>query len=66
MRDSSDLDQVTPLLLTYNEEPNIARTLAPLHWARRIVVIDSGSTDRTLELIALHPQAKSKCVVSFV
>ena len=58
MRDSSDLDQVTPLLLTYNEEPNIARTLAPLHWARRIVVIDSGSTDRTLELIALHPQAE--------
>jgi len=38
---------VTPLLLTYNEEANIARTLAALGWARRVVVLDSGSTDRT-------------------
>jgi glycosyltransferase involved in cell wall biosynthesis len=46
------LDQVTPLVLTYNEEANIGRTLAGLHWARRIVVVDSGSTDRTLEILA--------------
>ena len=32
------LDQITPLFLTYNELPNIERTLAPLAWARRIVV----------------------------
>jgi glycosyltransferase involved in cell wall biosynthesis len=56
MHDSHALAQVTPLLLTYNEEANIARTLEPLQWARRIVVIDSGSTDRTLELIAAHHQ----------
>ena len=56
MQDSHPLAQVTPLLLTYNEEANIARTLEPLRWARRIVVIDSGSTDRTLELIAAHRQ----------
>jgi len=45
------LDQVTPLILTYNEEANIVRTLAGLTWARRIVVVDSGSTDRTLEIL---------------
>lgn len=49
---SHPLDQVTPLILTYNEEPNIERTLAGLAWARRIVVVDSGSTDRTLQILA--------------
>src|SRR5262245_59510618 len=38
---------VTPLVLTYNEEPNIARTLDSLQWASRVVVLDSGSTDQT-------------------
>jgi glycosyltransferase involved in cell wall biosynthesis len=50
-------EQITPLLLTYNEAPNIARTLAKLSWARRIVVIDSGSTDATLDLLRNHPRA---------
>src|SRR5687768_8697911 len=45
------LDEITPLILTYNEERNIARTLRPLGWAREIVVIDSGSTDSTLDII---------------
>lgn len=52
------LDQITPLILTYNEEANISRTLAGLSWARRIVVIDSFSTDATLELIAAYPQVE--------
>lgn len=51
----SPLEQVTPLILTYNEEANIGRTLAGLQWARRIVVIDSGSSDATLALLAEHP-----------
>jgi glycosyltransferase involved in cell wall biosynthesis len=52
------LDQITPLILTLNEAPNIARTLGKLCWARRIVVVDSGSTDGTLELVAGHSQAE--------
>lgn len=47
-----DRDTVTPLLITYNEIQNVGRTLAKLDWARRIVVIDSGSTDGTLETLA--------------
>src|SRR3954471_12016408 len=45
------LDQITPLILTYNELPNIERTLARLSWAKRIVVIDSFSTDGTLDIL---------------
>jgi glycosyltransferase involved in cell wall biosynthesis len=39
---------ITPLVLTFNEEANIDRTLARLAWARRVVVIDSFSTDATV------------------
>jgi glycosyltransferase involved in cell wall biosynthesis len=52
------LDQITPLILTYNEAPNIGRTLAKLGWAKRIVVIDSGSTDGTLDLLHRHSQVE--------
>ena len=48
------LDQITPVLLTYNEAPNIARTLSRLCWARDIVVVDTGSTDETLAILASH------------
>jgi len=41
---------ITPVILTLNEEPNIEATLASLAWARKIVVVDSGSSDRTAEI----------------
>jgi len=45
------LDHITPVLLTYNEAPNIARTLSHLEWAKDIVVVDSGSTDDTVAML---------------
>jgi glycosyltransferase involved in cell wall biosynthesis len=44
------LEQVTPLIITYNEEANIRRTLSKLSWANKILVVDSGSTDATLDI----------------
>src|SRR4029079_8546941 len=41
---------ITPLILTYNEAPNIGRTLERLSWARDIVVVDSFSDDETLDI----------------
>lgn len=38
---------VTPVVLTFNEEPNIGRTLKTLEWANDVVVVDSGSSDAT-------------------
>ena len=52
------IEDITPLIVTYNEAENIARTLDRLTWARRIVVIDSGSTDETLEIVRSYPQAQ--------
>lgn len=50
------LDAITPVILTSNEEDNIARTLAALHWAERIVVLDSGSTDDTAWICRSNPR----------
>lgn len=50
------LEQITPLILTYNEENNINRTLEKLKWASKIIVIDSYSTDKTLEILSSYPQ----------
>ncbi len=52
------LDQITPLILTYNEAPNIGRTLERLSWARDIVVIDSFSTDETVQIASRFPQVR--------
>ena len=52
------LDQITPLILTYNEAPNIARTLDSLRWAREIVVVDSFSTDDTAQIAASFPNVR--------
>jgi glycosyltransferase involved in cell wall biosynthesis len=49
---------ITPLIITFNEEANIARVLDGLHWAKAIVVIDSGSTDATLSICARYPQVR--------
>ncbi|MDJ0650999.1 MAG: glycosyltransferase family 2 protein [Xenococcaceae cyanobacterium MO_188.B19] len=52
------LQEITPLIITFNEAPNIKRTLEKLTWAKLIVVIDSYSTDETLEIIKSYPQVK--------
>jgi glycosyltransferase involved in cell wall biosynthesis len=49
---------ITPLILTYNEAPNLRRTLEKLAWARRILVVDSFSTDETLSIAREFPQAE--------
>jgi glycosyltransferase involved in cell wall biosynthesis len=51
-------DLITPLILTFNEAPNIRRTLEHLSWAREIVVLDSYSTDGTLDILAEFPQVR--------
>lgn len=51
-------DSITPLIITYNEAPNIGRVMDKLAWAKRIVVLDSGSSDDTLAIVRRWPQAE--------
>lgn len=45
---------MTALILTFNEEMNITRCISSIKLiAKRIVVVDSGSTDKTVELAHL-------------
>lgn len=37
-------------IITFNEETNIGRTLESVAWADEIVVLDSGSTDKTVDI----------------
>jgi glycosyltransferase involved in cell wall biosynthesis len=37
-------------IITLNEEANLARTLASVHFADEIILVDSNSTDRTTEI----------------
>ena len=45
-------DKLTIIILTFNEEDNIRRVLDALTWAEKVLVIDSYSTDNTLNIIA--------------
>jgi glycosyltransferase involved in cell wall biosynthesis len=47
---SMDCLTLSVVIITFNEEANLARTLASVAWADEIVVVDSGSTDRTREI----------------
>ena len=51
-----NIKSITPLILTYNETTNIDRTLQKIDWATEIIVIDSCSEDRTLEILKSYPK----------
>jgi len=42
--------KITATVITLNEEHNIAEALQSLSWADEIIVVDSESTDRTVEI----------------
>jgi glycosyltransferase involved in cell wall biosynthesis len=49
------MTQISVVVITYNEEANLARCLASVQpFAAEIVVVDSGSTDATREIAERH------------
>jgi glycosyltransferase involved in cell wall biosynthesis len=42
--------KISATVITFNEEDNIAAALESLSWADEIIVVDSESTDRTVEI----------------
>lgn len=53
-----NLADLTPVVLTRDEEPNIGRTLAQLSWANEVVLVDSFSTDATVEIARSFPNVR--------
>ena len=55
---ASLLDEITVLVLTYNEAPNIRRTLDGLRWAHQVIVVDSFSLDGTCDIAREYKNVK--------
>ena len=53
-----NLGEITPLILTKDEESNIGRTLGQLAWASEVIVVDSGSTDATVAIARSFPNVR--------
>jgi len=52
------LDSITPVVLTRDEEANLERTLSHLTWAQDVVVVDSFSSDATVEIARRFPNVR--------
>src|ERR1700719_2256506 len=52
------LDHIVPIILTYNEGPNIGRCLERLTWAREVLVVDSYSNDNTVAICVSYPNVR--------
>jgi glycosyltransferase involved in cell wall biosynthesis len=48
------MEPVSATVITFNEEQNIEAALQSLSWADEIVVVDSGSTDETLNICSRY------------
>jgi glycosyltransferase involved in cell wall biosynthesis len=46
---------LTVITLTLNEERNIGACLESARWADELIVVDSGSTDRTIDIVRSFP-----------
>jgi glycosyltransferase involved in cell wall biosynthesis len=44
-------NRLSALVITHNEEANIFRTLSAIQWISNILILDSGSIDRTIDIV---------------
>ena len=49
------MTKITAIIPTFNEEANIAPVLEGVKFADEILVVDSFSTDRTVEIAKSYP-----------
>jgi len=48
---------ISVVILTKNEEENIARCLESVRWCNEIIIVDDNSTDRTIEIAKKYKTA---------
>jgi len=49
---------ISAAIICYNEEDNIGRCVDALDWCEQTIVVDSDSTDRTLDIVRQYPNTK--------
>lgn len=52
------LNRLSVVVITLNEEARLPRLLEAVAWADEILVVDSGSTDRTVEICGRYPNCR--------
>jgi glycosyltransferase involved in cell wall biosynthesis len=52
------MEKVSGLIITYNEERNIAAVLSCFNFCDEIIVVDSFSSDKTVEIAQQNPKVK--------
>lgn len=52
LKNKLGFNTLSALIITYNEEANIYRALNSIRWIPHVLVLDSGSTDRTIEIVS--------------
>lgn len=51
--------KISALLITFNEEKNIGEVLKNIDFADEIIIVDSFSTDRTMDIVKTHKHVKN-------
>lgn len=51
-------EKISGLIITYNEEKNIQEVLECFHFCDEIIVVDSFSSDKTVEIASKNPKVK--------
>lgn len=49
------MEKITAIIPTFNEEVNIKEAIESVHWCDEIIVVDSFSRDRTVEIVKGFP-----------
>lgn len=52
------MHRISAVVITFNEEQDLAKALDSIAWCDEIVVMDSGSTDRTVEIARSYPNCR--------
>ena len=50
------MEKISAIIPTFNEESNIAAAIESVLWCDEVIVVDSFSTDKTVEIVRSYPQ----------
>ena len=55
-----EMEKITATIITKNEEKNIRRCLESLQWVDEIIVVDTNSDDKTVEICKQYTNSKTR------